>query len=135
MRALVVLGVAAALAARPASACTPPPGFGAHQRIESPHFIVLYRTLPPAVAVGDHFAVEAVVCPKDATPSPTAVQVDAYMPEHRHGMNSRARTVETAPGRYRAEGLMLHMPGRWELRFDVDRAGARERLSHDIELP
>ena len=131
----LLLGLAGALAAGPASACAPPAGFGAHQRIESPRFVILYHTLPPVLTVGDHFAVEAVVCPRDAASPPTGVRVDAYMPAHRHGMNSRARVVETGPGRYRAEGLMFHMPGRWELRFDVDGARGRERLSHDIDLP
>ena len=86
------------------------------------------------IAVGDYFTVRAAVCSKDA-PAPTALSVDARMPEHRHGMNSRARVVEEAPGRYLADGLMFHMPGRWELLFEIDTAGARETLSGAIVLP
>jgi hypothetical protein len=29
---------------------------------------------------------------------------------------------------------MFHMPGRWELTFDVERAGRRTRLTTDVVL-
>jgi hypothetical protein len=34
-----------------------------------------------------------------------------------------------------AEALLFHMPGRWQLVFDVDRGGRTERLSADVLLP
>ena len=40
---------------------------------------------------GQHFAVEARVCAKGASPAPTALRVDADMPAHRHGMNYLAK--------------------------------------------
>jgi hypothetical protein len=49
--------------------------------------------------------------------------VDAQMPEHRHGMNYRPTVSATGNGRYVAEGLLFHMPSRWQLRFDVERDG------------
>src|SRR5262245_53815916 len=134
-RRFAALGAAAALAAVPALACAPPDGFGAAQRIESARWVVFYRTVPAAIGVGDQFEVDALVCPRDASAPPSGVMVDAYMPEHRHGMNSRPRVVLVSPGRYRAEGFLFHMPGLWQLRFDVDGTGGRERLSHDIDLP
>jgi len=42
------------------------------------------------------------------------------MPEHRHGMNYRPEVKPLAPGRWRAEGLLFHMPGKWEFVFVVD---------------
>ena len=60
--------------------------------------------------------------------------VDARMPEHRHGMNYRPRVVRKSEGVYVAEGLLFHMPGLWQLMFDVDRGGRMERLMTDIEL-
>ena len=32
--------------------------------------VVIYRTVPPKIAVGQHFAVEARVCAKGAAPRP-----------------------------------------------------------------
>ena len=62
-------------------------------------------------------------------PAPESVRVDAWMPEHRHGMNYRPTLVAQGGGRYRAEGLMLHMAGRWELVFEMRSAGKTERLA------
>ena len=109
-RALVgLVSATLALGASPveaAPACDPPPGFTASSRLESREVIVLFRIVPATIEVGRHFAVEAVVCA--AAPART-LRVDAGMPEHRHGMNYRARVSAAGPGRDVAEGLLFHM--------------------------
>jgi YtkA-like len=100
---------------------------GAAQTLKSSTYTVLYRTAP--LKVGEHFAVDFAVCP-----APEAVRVDAWMPEHRHGMNYRPEVRAQGGGRYRAEGLMLHMAGRWELVFEVRSAGRTERLAQSLRL-
>ena len=74
------------------------------------------------------------MCAKAGAPRPDALRVDARMPVHRHGMNYRAGVSAPEAGRYRAEGLLFHMPGHWEFLFDVVASGASERLSSGIEL-
>jgi hypothetical protein len=54
------------------------------------------------------------------------------MPAHRHGMNYRAHVAAKGEGRYLAEGLLFHMPGRWQFAFDIERPGRVERLTHDV---
>ena len=49
-------------------------------------------------------------------------------------MNYRPTLAAKGGGRYVAEGLMFHMPGRWELSFDVDAAGRRPRLATDLSV-
>jgi hypothetical protein len=49
-------------------------------------------------------------------------------------MNYRARVVAKGGGRYVAEGLLFHMPGRWQFVFDVERPGRTERLTHDLTV-
>ena len=83
------------------------------------------------IAVGRHFAIDVRLCPADAT----LVRVDATMPEHRHGMNYLPSVRRLADGRWRAEGLLLHMPGAWELRLDVQAAGRTEQLRDTIKWP
>ena len=56
------------------------------------------------------------------------------MPEHRHGMNYAPTLKPLGPGRWRAEGLMFHMPGKWEFVFEVRAAGATDRMAHALSL-
>lgn len=125
-------GPAVAAAAPPA--CEAPRGFEPQRRLESPDVVVFYRTVPPVIEVGRPFVVEAVVCPAPPAGAARGLLVDAYMPVHRHGMNYRPRVSRKGDGMYMAEGLLFHMPGQWQLRFDVERAGRTERLLADIEL-
>jgi hypothetical protein len=134
MAAAAVLMVATAAApARAETSCAAPAGFDPRGRIDGREVVVLYRTVPPAIEVGRHFAVEALVCAQPSAPV-AAVRVDARMPEHRHGMNYRARVSSRGEGLYRAEGLLFHMPGRWHLLFDVERGGRTERLEAEVTL-
>jgi len=124
---LVALAAAAPLVA--AAQCEAP---GA--KLESERVVVVYRTVPAKLAVGQHFVVEARVCAKGAGPAPSGLRVDADMPAHRHGMNYRAKVAPKGDGRYVAEGLLFHMPGHWRLLFDVERGGKTERLAADLNL-
>jgi hypothetical protein len=128
---LLMLGLVTALA-HAAPSCPAPVGFDARGRIESRDIVVLYRTLP-AIEVGRHFAVEAVICAQPPA-AVTTVRVDAQMPEHRHGMNYRPRVSARGDGLYVAEGLLFHMRGRWHLLFDVERGGRTEHLEAEIDL-
>ena len=119
-----VLAVAAA-----AEACAPP-NAGPAGRAESSGIVVVFQTVPGVVEVGRHFTVDVRVCAE--APAATLTRLDADMPEHRHGMNYRPSLVARGPGRYVAEGLMFHMPGRWRLLFDVERDGRRVRLTTDL---
>jgi len=124
MRALLL----ALIAAAPAATACELPG-GATQKIQSAKTLVLYRTNPAPLKARQHFTVEFAVCP-----APESVRVDAWMPEHRHGMNYRPTITGSGEGPYRAEGLMLHMAGKWELVFEVRAKDAVERVAQVIRL-
>lgn len=104
-------------------------------RVANPRYEVAFATQPAPVVVGGHFALDIAVCPRGAAAPPRAVGVDAVMPEHRHGMNYRPTVTALGPGRYRAVGLLFHMPGRWDLLFDVDTGAGTERLTATLRLP
>ena len=131
--AVLLLGL---LAAGPAAAraCTAAVAGDGDQMVESAAYVVAYRTRPGPIAVGQHFSIDLAVCARDGAPAPEAVRVEAHMPEHRHGMNYRSVVTAEAPGRYRADGLLLHMPGRWELVFEIRAPGRSDRLTRSIEL-
>ena len=120
-RAVLLLCLAPA-----AQACELPGGPA--EKLQSAAHTILYR-VEPALEVGKHFALELAVCPP-----PGDLRVDAWMPAHRHGMNYRPSLRPLGEGRYRAEGLMFHMPGRWEFLFEVRGAGKTERFAHGLQL-
>ena len=107
---------------------------GATRTIEGKSYVVVFKTVPDPIAVGSHFALDFAVCPRAKAEAPRSVRVDAGMPEHRHGMNYRPVVTTRPSGAYRADGLMFHMPGRWDLTFDVDATSGTERLTGTIEL-
>jgi hypothetical protein len=55
--------------------------------------------------------------------------VDCTMPHHGHGMNLRPVITQTAPGCWTVDPMLLHMPGRWELCFDLAGTDSRIRRS------
>jgi len=121
-----VLAALLAAAALPLAAC-PLPG----TPLQSGAVQLSWAVVGPAIAVGRHFVLAVQTCPADAT----LVRIDATMPEHRHGMNYRPSLTPLGDGQWRAEGLMFHMAGRWELRFDVDSGGTIEHLRESVTLP
>ena len=102
--------------------------------LESPQYVIAYRAAPSAIPMGRHFTLDLVVCPRNSTSAPAGVQVDAHMPEHRHGMNYKAVVTPAGRGRYTVEGLMFHMPGRWELLFDIRTGSDSVRLTDTVVL-
>lgn len=116
-------------AAMPAfAACPPPPEAGA--RLDSGPVQLAWRAEPEPIAVSRPFALLVTLCPADAR----LLRVDATMPEHRHGMNYRPSLQPLGGGVWRVEGLLWHMAGRWELRLDVEVAGARQVLRQPVTL-
>ena len=102
--------------------------------LEGDRYVVAYRTLPSPVVAGEHFVVDFAVCPRRGAQPPESVRVDASMPEHRHGMNYRPAVVAKGDGRYKAEGLMFHMSGRWEMTFDLVTSAGTEHLAGPLHI-
>jgi hypothetical protein len=113
-------------AALPATAACPLP----KPALQQGEAQVAWKVDGASLAVGKHFAMEVLVCPADAM----LARVDATMPEHKHGMNYRPSLKSLGDGRWRVEGLMFHMPGRWELRLEVRTAGRTEVLVDSLHL-
>ena len=107
---------------------------GTARHIENAQYEIVFRSAPAPIETGKYFSLDFAVCPRGNAPPPEAIRVDAVMPEHRHGMNYRPVVVPRGNGLYRADGLMWHMPGRWELRFDVVTAAGVERLVATTQL-
>jgi hypothetical protein len=100
-------------------------------------FHVVYEPRPNPVPLNQLFGLSVIVYEANDHTRPaadTTVTVDARMPEHNHGMTLQPQVVSEGEGRFRAEGLLFHMPGRWELYVDVTRGTEMERATFEITL-
>ena len=112
--------------------CAPQISGPARQQAVGGGWTVVFAPRPWPLVVGQHVALDIVVCPAaDGRVPPSALQVDADMPAHRHGMNYRPTVSALGGGRFRAEGLMFHMAGRWRVLFRLDRG---EPLSQTLDI-
>ena len=108
------------------------------ERLSGSRVDVVYRVMPEPITVGKHFSIVMLVCPHAGVTAPASVVLDATMPEHRHGMNYKPRVTFEYGGRqgyrYRAEGMMFHMGGIWELKIEVRAGGGTDRLTRRIAV-
>ena len=112
----------------PPGTCSAPADGG--QRLIAGAVQAWWRTEPTPLQVGQPFAVLVTVCPAQAQ----LLRVDAQMPEHRHGMNYRPTLQPLGAGRWRAVGLLWHMPGRWELVLETRLGEETHRLVQAVVL-
>lgn len=62
------------------------------------------------------------------------VSIDARMPAHKHGMMRDVGLTAEADGSLRADGLLLHMYGHWEVHVDVKKGASFERAQVSVRL-
>jgi hypothetical protein len=85
------------------------------------------------VKVSQAFSLKAFICPNLPGASVAAVSVNATMPEHQHGMNYRPRvqlqptsgSSSAEPRVLLAQGMVFHMPGRWQIEIHVSGSDAQ----------
>jgi hypothetical protein len=113
------LATLAATALLPTAAigCEPPLRGDGVQHIEGARHVVAWRT-PAPLPLAQFFALDFAACARDGSHI-APPRVGATMPEHGHGMNYRPGVEALGDGRFRASGLLLHMPGRWQLSFTI----------------
>ena len=99
----------------------------------SSHYLVAFRPEPLRIEVGEPFSLLFNVCTKSDKPA-ELVAVEAQMPEGKESMNYRPTIVSLGDGRYRVDGMVFHLRGRWELSIDVRAGEESERLSHELEV-
>ena len=128
---LCLLAVAPGATTAWAGDCPLDLGHGTGLVMFSQRHMVAFRPDPFQVEVGMPFSLILNVCTKRGEPA-ELVAVEATMPAHKHGMNYAAKIVGGVDGRYRVEGMLFHMPGDWEVVFDVRSGGETERLSHGL---
>ena len=139
LRRAVVCALASGFVLGAWAACPPLEADGA--RLDKADLQLAWRPLlkgapiaPGAIPMAQHFSIEVQLCAGAMPSAATLARLDATMPEHRHGMNYRPRLTALGEGRFRAEGMMFHMSGRWQLEFEVQSAKGSLRLFDDVRI-
>jgi len=98
-------------------------------------FSVTFETAPHPIPMNVLFDLTFRIVSHESgkTQEPTVV-VDARMPAHFHGMTRAPKLSRLPDGSYKAEGMLFHMPGHWELTFDVTQGRKTERAQADVDL-
>ncbi len=115
-------------AANPAAAVKWP----AKRKTDRGNFTVTVQPEGGAISKGKHFALDVALDPAPGAATVTAVAVDADMPAHRHGMNTKPEVTPAGERRYRAAGMLFHMQGEWEISVEVTAGGTVERASFPV---
>lgn len=89
---------------------------------------VRYTSQPERIPLNEPFSLEVSLARADGGAlGGERLSVDGRMPEHRHGMTTQPIVHDKGAGHFTVEGMLFHMPGRWELYFDISREGRTER--------
>lgn len=91
-------------------------------------------TEPVTLVFGERFAIRVHAERADGGPFEASLAVDARMPEHGHGMNREPRIERLEDGDLRITNMLFHMPGYWEVYFDLTRGAITERAQFSVEV-
>ncbi|MEE8141931.1 MAG: hypothetical protein V3T77_02410 [Planctomycetota bacterium] len=100
-------------------------------------FYVTYQPLPDPIPLNEPFALVVVVFQDPEhrkAAADVSLEVDAAMPQHRHGMTLEPQVEAHGAGSFTVQGMLFHMPGRWELYFDITQGPVTERAQLDVKL-
>jgi hypothetical protein len=100
-------------------------------------YIVRWEPIGGLLPDAEPFSIAIEVKRKDgrALAHDVRVLADAEMPHHGHGM-SLVPTIRNGPrvGAFVADGLLLHMSGRWTFAIDVEEDGILERAQWVLDV-
>lgn len=114
----------------PAAAAAQPQADAEVLQSNAGSYVVSYTAKPDPLPVGELCDLEVQVTRGDGASIATddiVLFADAAMPHHGHGMNVVPEITNQGDGRFYVDGMLFHMPGRWELYFDITENGVTER--------
>ena len=133
MKRLVLLFGLMVLPATAVMACPIPVTDDSHKARSADHMLSL-KTTPAKIRVGQAFTALLTICDHFDTPFAGDVKVDAEMPMHKHGMNYRPSVTPLGMGRFKVQGMLFHMPGVWQFRFDLRGTQGADRINFTYRL-
>lgn len=98
------------------------------------NFTVTIQPEGGGITRNQHFSLGVIVEPNAGAATPASVSVDADMPSHGHGMNTKAETIHESGQRYRANGMLFHMAGEWSIMVEISAGGMQERAFFPVSI-
>lgn len=130
---LLLVTAAAGCRGEDAAPTGPPLAWEATTRVQAHR--VAWSAPDGGLPLNEEFAVTVEVTAAGGAPLEGAsVEFQAEMPGHGHGMLRQPRTVEEGDGRYRVDGVLLHMEGDWVVHLDVIAGGVADRASFEVRV-
>jgi hypothetical protein len=90
------------------------------------------QTSPEKPAISEPFYVHIVMC--DAEANTDIESINAWMPDHNHGMNYTPQLISVEASTTTFEGFLFHMPGRWQFKLTVRNNNERSILRWDRQI-
>lgn len=81
-----------------------------------------------------HFALDLTLRSKKPVSENFEVRVDADMPAHRHGMNTKSETFPQGGGSYLVEGMLFHMKGDWVITVELIEGDQIEKVEYPVTV-
>jgi len=100
-------------------------------------YLVRFETVPSPIPTNELFSMRVSVFDgsgRTQASEEISLSADAAMPHHHHGMNVRPRVSRNDDGSFLVRGMQLHMPGYWEIYFDITRDGRTERAQYNLTI-
>ena len=111
------------------------PGVWREGTTERGTYAMRWRPSPDPIPDNEPCRLQVEVSAGGAPVDDVELHVHAWMPAHRHGMVRNPVATSIGDGGYEVRGMLFHMPGHWQLFFDVIRDGELERATFELELP
>ena len=81
-----------------------------------------------------HFSLDITLRSKKPVSEKFEVRVDADMPAHQHGMNTKSETFEQGGGTYLVEGMLFHMKGDWVITVELIDGEVTEKVEYPVSV-
>jgi hypothetical protein len=93
-----------------------------------------YRIDPSPLPIAQHFSMPFLVCRGGQPLALDSLELDALMPTHGHGMNYKANIEIQHDGLIEATGMLLHLPGPWQISVDLSNDDLARQIKIDYQL-
>jgi hypothetical protein len=79
-----------------------------------------------------HFSLELDIKSQQPLSDEFELVVDADMPAHRHGMNTKAEVFDQGTSHLLVEGMLFHMKGDWVITVELSDRGVTETVTYPV---